>query len=592
MKPTLACLILTLTLIPPPVAADTSDLQGIPEPWRSGFKRIESDLDAGRWQDGAHNAGQLAERMARLFPASPTGRVMVGSALAMQAIAEVEAGRRDEALWHWQVAQNLNPELQRAPFAEAFGETGAWLEVHRLRSPGSLKVPAAAATTPPAPLSVPVPKPPAELRQAWRSKPLEVEVVIDSSGQVRSPVVLDGGELPGKVYFGLAALKRWRFRPALAGGEPTAALMRLDRLVPTAFAFATARSRTLGPVHGLLLEEHWEEARSAAQRLVGKNLDCPVSHARICDPGLPLLLRAVAEAGLGRTEDALWSWHLAASFLPLPAAGTLAIYGPGPRRLFAEQPCAVAPEVCGAVALGRASGITSPKAMSTPALRLPPKLAGQVGADRFVASLVVDASGRVAGAVMRTGHSAAAGYLALMSLRDWRFEPARRGGEPVAVVYETSIPLVPAAPAEQVTRWQQGMDALRERLAAGDSQGARDEAAARSAEIAAGVGDGGSDLLARSVAQLALAEAGLGLADAAVWHWHTAQNLAVEYRASDLSAYGEAGEMLDRHRLRQPGEGLGNSAGRDPAPTPRIAGSMPQFPQGTAATAEMTCPWG
>ncbi len=436
----------------PPEPSGESQGPPLPEPWRSGFEQIESDLRAGRWQAAGSAAARLAERMATLFPASPAGRVMVASALAQQAVAEAESGQREDALWHWQVAQNLNPGLGEASLAEAFGEAGAWLETHRLRVPGTLDAaptPADAEVTPPAPLSVPYPEVPPELRSAWTSDSLDIEVVVDSDGRVRSPVVLGGGELPGKILFGLGTLRQWRFRPALADGVPTVSLLRLDGLAPSSFAFVVARSPRLGPVHRLLLEQRWQEAREAAQPLIDEALGCLAArpHHRSCGLGRSLVLRAVAEAGLGQAEDALWSWHLAASFRPLPAAGDVAVYGVEAGRLLAERPCAVEPLTCGAVALSDA-GIIPPQAIATPPLRLPPKFAGQVGAERLVASLWIDAGGRVRGAVMRAGHSVAAGYLALLAVRDWRFEPARRGGEQVAVVYDVPIPLAAAAAAE------------------------------------------------------------------------------------------------------------------------------------------------
>ncbi len=599
MKDTAGSLILILILCAAPLAGlgdqgaaneagaeiTSFELAGIPEPWRGGFEQIESDLVAGRWQAAAGAAGRLADRMARLFPANPTGRVLVASALAMQAIAEAESGHQDRALWHWQIAQNVNPDLRLARM-DTLGETGAWLEARRLRAPGTLdggSRPAEVERVPPAPLSAPPPEPPAELRPAWKSERLEVEVIVDAEGRVRSPVVVGGGELPGKVYFALAALERWRFRPALAAGVPVDALLRLDGMEPRTLGFVVARSPALGPVHKLLLEERWQEARSAAQRLVGESLECVADRqGKTCALGMALVLRAVAEVGLERLDDALWSWHLAYSYHPLPAAGSLAIYGPGPGRLLASPPCAVEPEVCGAVALLDAPGLAAPRPIATPPLRLPPELAVRLDGDRFVASLWVDVAGRVRGAVMRAGHSEAAGYLALMAARDWRFEPARRGGEPVAVVYEASIPLVSAAPAAQVARWRREMDDLDQRLTAGGGvpRSAYDEVSTRVAEIAAATGSGGSDLLARGVAQLALAAAGLGLADEAVWHWHSAQNLAVDYRFSDLSAYGAAGELLGRHRLRQPGEGGGDAPDPDrEAPPRRIAGPEPQYPR-------------
>ncbi|MCP3958412.1 MAG: hypothetical protein GY719_11215 [bacterium] len=572
--------------------AGSSGLERFPEPWRSRFGQIDADLRGGRWQAAASAAGQLAERMARLFPASPAGRGMVAMALTMQAVAESESGRREEALWHWQIAQNLNPGLRQAPLVEVFGEAGAWLEARPLRAAGILDSPlppAGAETTQPAPLSVPPPEPPRELRDAWSSEVLEIEVVVDAGGEIRSPVVLRGGELPGKVYFSLVALERWRFRPALACGEPTAVLLRLDGLARRTLPFVAARSRKLGPIHELLLEQRWHEARTESQLLIDEAVECLATRSRQdCDPGRPLVLRAVAEAGLGRTEDALWSWHLAYSFLSIPVAGGLEVYGSQPGRLLADQPCAVVPEVCGAVPLRDALEIAPPKAIVAPPLRLPAGLAGRVGADRLIASLWVDAGGRVRGAVMHAGHSGAAGYEALMAVHDWRFEPARRSDEPVAVAYEVSIPLESTAPAERIARWRRGMDDLREQLAAGDWQGAYEGARPLVTEIAGAIGDGGSDLLARSLAQLALAEAGLGLADEAIWHWHTAQNLAVEYRVSNLSAYGEAGDLLARHRLRRPGEAPAEPDDSDRGEPREIAGPMPRYPGEITETVDVT----
>ncbi len=618
MSASIVCLALLLTQIAmpagalplpsaePPVTTITTFQPS--EPWRSGFEQIERDLAAGRWPEAAGAAGALANRMARLFPASREGRALVATALTMQAIAEVEAGRRDDALWHWQVAQNVDPELRRASL-DTLGEAGAWLEAHRLRAPGTLdgEPPAGAVApearqrdevTPPAPLSVPIPEPPRELGLAWASDRLEIEVVVDVEGRVRSPVLLRGGKLPGKVYFGLAALEQWRFRPALAAGVPVPALLRLDGLEPRSPLFAAARSPRLRPIHELLIEGRWQEARAAAQPLVGESLDClarqPARGTGIdvmlgkgdCDPGMPLALRAAAEAGLGRVEGALWSWHLAYSFHPWTEAGGLAAYGPESGRLLATRPCAAQPEACGVARLPGTPGITAPKPISTPPLRLPAELWERADPGRFGVALWVDADGEVRGAWMWPRSFAAAGYHALTAVRDWRFEPARRDGEPVAVVFSATIPLAPAAPAEQVARWRREMDAVDRRLAAGEWRPAAGEASARVAEIAAAIDAGGSDLLARGVAQLALAEAGLDLAEEAVWHWYAAQNLALEYRIADLSAYGAAGELLDRHRLRRRGKGAGK--GYDPdqnLPPRKLSGTMPRYPKVAAKAA-------
>ena len=58
--------------------------------------------------------------------------------------------------------------------------------------------------------------------------------------------------------------------------------------------------------------------------------------------------------------------------------------------------------------------------------------------------------------------------------------------------------------------------------------------------------------LAGAVARLAVAEAGLGREDDAVWHWHIAQNLAgAALSDKTLASFGKAGALLVRHPLRR-----------------------------------------
>lgn len=60
--------------------------------------------------------------------------------------------------------------------------------------------------------------------------------------------------------------------------------------------------------------------------------------------------------------------------------------------------------------------------------------------------------------------------------------------------------------------------------------------------------------LAGAVAQLALAEAGMGQQEDALWHWYVAQNLNRSVLSPEaLSSFGPPGELLARHPLPQPG---------------------------------------
>ncbi|MCP4655272.1 MAG: energy transducer TonB [bacterium] len=148
----------------------------------------------------------------------------------------------------------------------------------------------------------------------------------------------------------------------------------------------------------------------------------------------------------------------------------------------------------------------------------------------------------------------------------------------MAAIYEQTIPFPVAAEAAVVGGWRRRLAAVEALLLAADWNEARSQADALVAEIAAGVGGGGSDLLAQALRAQALAEAGLGLAEAAVWHWQMAQNLAIELRYESLAEYGSAGQLLAPHHLPWP----------DPfSPT----GEDGEVPAGDPARRILAAPW-
>ena len=91
--------------------------------------------------------------------------------------------------------------------------------------------------------------------------------------------------------------------------------------------------------------------------------------------------------------------------------------------------------------------------------------------------------------------------------------------------------------------------------------------------------------LAGAVARLAVAEAGMGREEDAVWHWHIAQNLdRAENPVAELATFGKAGELLMRHPLRHVGEppaGLVVLRADEPAgqvkPGRKLAGDIPKL---------------
>ena len=66
-----------------------------------------------------------------------------------------------------------------------------------------------------------------------------------------------------------------------------------------------------------------------------------------------------------------------------------------------------------------------------------------------------------------------------------------------------------------------------------------------------GGGAAPNQLFAAALVQKALASAGLGDLDEALWHFHVAAEISPEVMKSDLAAFGAPGEFLTRHAARQ-----------------------------------------
>ena len=98
--------------------------------------------------------------------------------------------------------------------------------------------------------------------------------------------------------------------------------------------------------------------------------------------------------------------------------------------------------------------------------------------------------------------------------------------------------------------------------------------------------------LPEAVARLAVAEAGLGRQEDALWHWAVAQNLdRAALSAEQLRSFGPSGEMLAGHPLRRAGEvpaGMdirrpGQPGGAALVRPRRVKGEFPDLPAGARA---------
>jgi TonB family protein len=156
--------------------------------------------------------------------------------------------------------------------------------------------------------------------------------------------------------------------------------------------------------------------------------------------------KALAKAGLGNYDDALWYWHTALALFPRLAEVDLSAFGepgkylkehpPGsPRELTAGQPPPLALST---------SGITAPRLVK----RVEP--AYPQGAYTFdvggilIVEVVIDKQGHVTSPHVRKALPAPTlSYAALEAVKQWRFEPGRIEGEAVPVLFNLTVNFKP-----------------------------------------------------------------------------------------------------------------------------------------------------
>jgi len=143
--------------------------------------------------------------------------------------------------------------------------------------------------------------------------------------------------------------------------------------------------------------------------------------------------KAMALAGLGRNDDAIWYWHVALNLYPAIAQSDMSMFG-APAEFLKAHPL-VRRE------LPRIGGnVKAPKTIK----RVEPVY--PMGARYFRVSgiaifeSVIDKNGDVRDVEMRKGLPAPTlSYCAMEALRRWKFEPATMDGQPVEVLFNLTF---------------------------------------------------------------------------------------------------------------------------------------------------------
>jgi len=145
-----------------------------------------------------------------------------------------------------------------------------------------------------------------------------------------------------------------------------------------------------------------------------------------------LVHKALASAGLGKIDDALWYWSIAQEISPAVAKSDLSAFGAAGDFLKTHP--------LSNTDVNPGGRYTPARILTQPAPKFP------AGASRFgiagdlIVQIVIDKNGQPT--LPRIVHSLPAptlSFVALEALKHWRFEPARRNGEPVPITFNLTV---------------------------------------------------------------------------------------------------------------------------------------------------------
>ena len=162
----------------------------------------------------------IGEMVDRLGPGDGSTELF-GLVLTNKAVAHAGLNELDEARWYYQLVTSLYPKLLERDLSE-YGEAGASLQDYATTS----ELPAS--DTPPRVLKKRKPRYPHGADWFDVSGVLLVEVTITRDGRVMSPRIVQPLPAPTLSYVALEALRRWRFEPGKAHGEPVDATFTVE----------------------------------------------------------------------------------------------------------------------------------------------------------------------------------------------------------------------------------------------------------------------------------------------------------------------------------------------------------------------------
>jgi TonB family protein len=153
---------------------------------------------------------------------------------------------------------------------------------------------------------------------------------------------------------------------------------------------------------------------------------------------IALMQKALASAGLGKQEDALWDWHIALSLHPALRRADLGKFGEAGKLLLANLE--VPRGDLSRMETEPRPGMTLPKPIRQPRPQIP-RGASQVPTHgKLILEVLITEEGKVtAPMIVQPLPAPTLSYAALQALRRWEFEPATIDGKPVGVIFSSEF---------------------------------------------------------------------------------------------------------------------------------------------------------
>ncbi len=329
-----------------------------------------------------------------------------------------------------------------------------------------------------------------------------------------------------------------------------------------------------GPIDDLLRQGRWTDALAA---LHAQEKHLASDHDL---RGAWLARVALGEAGAGQTAEALWHWAAANALATEPfTSDELRAFGEAgallaghPARLAGKAPPGMTlespgPEVQGAV-------------MTTG--ELPPAAGAWVPRKWVRLEVVVDAEGHLRDPVVLSAYSPEAAYGTLEAIRNWHVQPARKHGQPVAVLHSIAVNPPGHLPIEKLMALSPETGAIEAALRHQKWKEAAELADRRWYRLLETTDPAGRHEAERAALGMTLALRALARVDQDREHqawarcrWEAAESLLPSLYDLDLQPYGTAGLTVAGWRM----EGFRGPFRKYSAPRPADAGKSATRPR-------------